>query len=428
MLPLSDHQPIAWWQGHCIQRTVFFRHVALIAATLPSKSYAINLCEERYFFLVAFTAVIVRGQTNLLPSSLARLEVERIAYDYVDSYSLTNEAIKQHLVVTSDLHTHAIPKIPLEHIAAIVFTSGSTGHATPHIKLWRTLVANAWKLKKHFKIADKTTIVATVPPQHMYGLETSILLPLITGVCVYSGRPFFPTDICDALASVSTPRILITTPLHLKACVKTELKWPDIACIISATAVLSTTLAVRSEKVCHTHVLEIYGCTEGGALAQRRTIKTQQWSLYEGIHISRQDNIVSVSSDHFSEPVILNDVIKIHSDSAFELLGRQADMIKIAGKRASLAHLNYQLNAIEGVEDGIFIMPKDADQGVTRLIALVVAPLLDKQSILNALSQSIEAAFLPRPLYIVTQLPRNETGKLPQKNVLDLLEELRAKS
>ena len=121
-------------------------------------------------------------------------------------------------------------------------------------------------------------------------------------------------------------------------------------------------------------------------------------------------------------------MIKIHSDSAFELLGRQADMIKIAGKRASLAHLNYQLNAIEGVEDGIFIMPKDADQGVTRLIALVVAPLLDKQSILNALSQSIEAAFLPRPLYIVTQLPRNETGKLPQKNVLDLLEELRAKS
>ena len=51
--------------------------------------------------------------------------------------------------------------------------------------------------------------------------------------------------------------------------------------------------------------------------------------------------------------------------------------------------------------------------GVTRLAALAVAPRLDAANILQALRARIDPVFLPRPLLLVEQLPRNATGKLP---------------
>ena len=97
------------------------------------------------------------------------------------------------------------------------------------------------------------------------------------------------------------------------------------------------------------------------------------------------------------------------------LHGRTADLVNIAGKRTSLAHLNYHLNSIEGVRDGVFVVPEQEGEAVTKLTAYVVAPGLSGDGLINALRQRIDAAFLPRPLHFVDALPRNETGKLPRQ-------------
>lgn len=430
-------ESIAWWQGESISRGLFFAHVDYIATTLPEQCYVINLCEDRYLFMVAFVAAIVRGQTNLLPPSRANLEIQAIASHYSKSYCLAERKItelplaqfivslpeKARLKNTPSLLENIVP----EHLAAIVFTSGSTGKPSPHIKRWRSLVTTSWLIQKHFNIPKQASIVATVPPQHMYGLETSILLPLVLDVKVHGGRPFFPTDVYEALAAMPAPRVLITTPLHLSACIKAGLQWPEIDCIISATAPLSKELAAKAEEVCHTRVLEIYGCTEGGSLAIRRTLEGDIWQLYDGIKISEKNGTVHLHSHHFSEKVVLSDKVKIYNETQFELLGRHTDMINIAGKRASLSDLNQKLNAIEGVQDGVFVMPEDDDENksVTRLAALVVAPDLDQTTLLNDLAEYIDPAFMPRPLYKVDQLPRNETSKLPRSVLLDLLAKLR---
>ena len=89
--------------------------------------------------------------------------------------------------------------------------------------------------------------------------------------------------------------------------------------------------------------------------------------------------------------------------------------MNIAGKRTSLASLNYHLNSITGVRDGVFVMPEQEDGAVTRLVAFVVAPGLARETVMNALRQSIDVAFLPRPLVFVEALPRNDTGKLPRQ-------------
>ena len=60
----------------------FLRQVRALAAWLPEGRHAINLCEDRYRFLVAFCAVAVRGQVTLLPPSRAPAVIaDELEYD-----------------------------------------------------------------------------------------------------------------------------------------------------------------------------------------------------------------------------------------------------------------------------------------------------------------------------------------------------------
>ena len=52
----------------------------------------------------------------------------------------------------------------------------------------------------------------------MYGMELSVLLPLLGGVAVHAAKPFFPADIAAALHAARAPRLLVTTPVHLRMC------------------------------------------------------------------------------------------------------------------------------------------------------------------------------------------------------------------
>lgn len=413
--------PIAWRQGRPVSRMVFLRHVARVVRHLPSARFILNLCEERYHFMVAFAAVGVNGQTNLLPSSRANLHLQRLAVDYPDSSRITDGDLESWLDrgATEDT-AYSIPKVPSEQIMAIAFTSGSTGHAKPHPKSWGELVSGAWQAQQRFGFDQATTLVATVPPQHMYGLETSIMAPLVSGVSVDGARPLFPDDVRAALARAPAPRALITTPVHLRACIQAGLCWPDLRFLISATAPLSPTLAAHAEQTFRAPVLEIYGCTEAGSIASRRTLDGDRWRLYHGFQL--RDGVLSGA--HLSEPVPLNDWVEKCSETEFKLLGRCEDVINIAGKRSSLAYLNHQLNEIAGVADGIFVLPDVTGIEVQRLMALAIAPSLSERRILAALAERLDPVFLPRPLIKVTALPRNDTGKVTREAVLALIAQL----
>jgi len=429
----SPRRKLARWHGHDITDEGFLGHVAQVAATLPERRYALNLCAQRYPFMVAFAAAIQRGQTNLLPPNRAPLVVAAIAADYSDCYVLTDQpldapGLAQH-VVEIEVPSAAEPGVAAvdgDHLAAIAFTSGSTGKAQPNPKRWADLLAGAELARKRFAIDAGTTIVATVPPQHMYGLEISVLLPLVSGAVSHGGRPFFPLDIREALGEVPTPRILVTTPIHLKACVEADLAWPPTRFIISATAPLSAAMARKAESAFGCPVLEIYGCTEAGSLASRRTVEDGPWRLYDGLRLEESERGTLLSGDHLPEAVILNDRIEIRSAHSFVLNGRNADLINIAGKRASLGDLNHKLNEIEGVRDGVFVFDDSGhEEHVARLTALVVAPGLGEQALLDALAGRLDPAFLPRRIRYVDALPRNESGKLPRTALLALLNRLR---
>jgi acyl-coenzyme A synthetase/AMP-(fatty) acid ligase len=216
----------------------------------------------------------------------------------------------------------------------------------------------------------------------------------------------------------------VTTPVHLKALVESGLPLPPVDRLLSATAPLSTDLAEQAEARFGAPLHEIYGCTETGQLATRRTTETPAWQPLAGVRLDLQDGACHASGGHVEGRVPLADRIELQADGRFLLAGRHADMVNIAGKRNSIAHLNHHLNAIPQVQDGAFFLPEaEPAGGVARLAAVVVAPGLDRQALLDALRQRIDPVFLPRPLLFVDRLPRNATGKLTRDSLLALLGE-----
>ena len=168
-------------------------------------------------------------------------------------------------------------------------------------------------------------------------------------------------------------------------------------------------------------LLEMFGSTETCVFAHRRTAHETAWRLYEGVNLEPTEEGTLVSAAWFPAPVMLQDQVSLESDHRFTVKGRSADMIEVAGKRASLADLTRRLLAIEGVQDAIVFQSEETSGGVRRVAALVVAPGLSGAEVIEALRPSVDPAFLPRPLRVLERLPRNDLGKLPREALLKAL-------
>jgi acyl-coenzyme A synthetase/AMP-(fatty) acid ligase len=318
-----------------------------------------------------------------------------------------------------------MPDFDADQATAWLFTSGSTGLPIAHLKTWGSLVRSAGIEAERFglRAAEGAVIVATVPPQHAYGLESSVLLALHGGATFSAARPFYPVDISAALAEVPPPRILVSTPFHLRLLLDSGVTVPKIDLVVSATAPLPVALAKAIESRLGTRLLEIFGSTDTGQIASRRPTMVSEWHLFDGVRLAVERDRTCASGGHVGAPVVLNDVVELMGDEHFRLLGRSSDLVNVAGKRSSMAFLSHQLMTIPGVLDGAYFMPDEADvtTGVTRLAAAVVAPTLDAEQLRRALRARIDPVFLPRPLVFVDALPRNDTGKMPREALLRLI-------
>ncbi|MFT8243684.1 AMP-binding protein [Roseomonas sp. BN140053] len=415
--------------GEAVTVGRFLADVAALAARLPARGHVLNLCGDRYLALLGFAAALSRGQVTLLSSDGSARRQAEIAARFPDSYALVDgedAGVLPVVRVAADGPGEDAPnpEIPLAAVAAIGFTSGSTGEPAAHGKPWGALVAGARAAAERFGLdrADTATVVATVPPQHMYGFETTILLPLHGNGAAHAGPHFFPVEVAEALRAAPGRRVLVTTPLQLRAVLGSGEALPPLDAVISATAPLSPELAAAAERAWNTRVLEIYGATEVGSVASRRTVEGEGWTPYRGTVLHRQgEDGALVSVPGLPAPVPLADAVAIDAAGRFRLLGRRTDVVKLGGKRASLAGLNRLLAEIEGVQDGVFVAPDNLDRDPSaRLAAYVVAPGRTPRDILAALRPRLEPVFLPRPVVMLPALPRDAAGKLTRRALAEL--------
>jgi len=427
----SDPEAIfAFRAGRPVTAGAFLRDVAALAAVLPARQHVLNLCADRYRFAVGLAAALCREQVTLLPPNDMSGTLAALAGDFPDLYcledgrpgapSLLAVAVPDEFVGAPSLS--AIPVLPAGQPAVLLFTSGSTGRPKPAPKSWGTLARSAIAAGRRLGVDSlpSAVVVGTVPHQHSYGLESTVLLAFQHGLALQAERPFYSGDVVAALQSVERPRILVTTPIHIRALLAEGDAVPRADLIISATAPLTHDLAVEAEKRFSAPLIEIYGCSEAGQVATRRTALERGWHCLEGIALRQDKHGTWAAGPPVETETLLHDVIELSDSASFFLHGRSADLVNIGGKRSSLAHLDHQLTSIEGVLDGAFLMPDDSDRGITRLIAFAVAPGLSTDAILAALRARIDSIFLPRPLVLVDSLPRTNLGKLPRQALLQL--------
>ncbi|MEA3122106.1 MAG: hypothetical protein QOH33_1667 [Paraburkholderia sp.] len=454
-LPLLFHssldETIAWRDGVPVPVRDFLADVTKLAAALPGGGHVFNACKDRYRFAVGLCATLVAGKVSLLPSMNTPETVRQLASfapDTVCLHDASNCEMDLPSIRFPDLQRTSkcidsaeasltVPHIDAAFTMAYVFTSGSTGTPVPHRKTWGSLVKSVRAAATRLGLCDArgTTLVGTVPPQHMYGLESTVLLALIGGLAFSNRQPFYPVDIRTELEEVPQPRVFVTSPVHLRVLLMSESKLPPASLILSATAALSKELAEEAEAQLAAPLVEIYGSTETGQIATRRTAKSDVWNLLPAITLKTRSDARHGEGDmetwaaggHIEEPVQLGDTVELLEGAHFLLRGRKSDLINIAGKRTSLAHLNHQLTAIPGVKDGAFFLPDDEKtqscgqhEPVTRLLAFAVAPDLSADDVRRALRERIDAPFMPRPLVLVDSLPRSETGKLPHATLAAL--------
>jgi acyl-coenzyme A synthetase/AMP-(fatty) acid ligase len=418
---------VAYQDGRPIPVARFLHDVAALAARLPAQRYALNLCMDRYRFAVGLAAALCRRQISLLPPNDTPGVLKALAADYPDLYCLVDTARPPlpSLVYPADLgdgSAREVPIVPAQRPALVLFTSGSTGRPKPTAKSWGTLVRSAQAAGRRLEVGRLrgATLIGTVPHQHSYGLESTVLLGLQHGLAIDTRRPFYPGDIRARIAAAPRPRILVTTPVHIRALLAEPEHLPPLDLIVLATAPLTAALAIEAEARFGAPLMEIYGCTEAGQVATRRTARDEDWLCLDGVALEPDDHGPWVSGPCVETRTPLHDVIERSGPASFRLRGRVVDLVDVAGKHTSLAHLNHQLLSIDGVKDGVFVMPEESDERIARPMAFVVAPGLEADAILRALRERVDAAFLPRPLVFVDALPRNALGKLTRDALLRL--------
>ena len=407
-----------------VSAAAFLRAASRIAATLPAgDGPVLNLCTDRLAFALGFAACLLRGRPSVLAADRSAAGLAGLRARFPGAVEV-DDGIGAVVAADQAGPASANPRLPAKQLAAIVLTSGSTGAPAAHLKTWGALAERSLAAASRFGWTEEAapcSILATVPPQHMYGFETSILLPLHAATASWCGPALLPADVRAAMAALPGATVLVTTPLHLRALLEAGGRLGDRhGGTISASAPLDLALAAAGEAQWDAPVMEIFGATEVGSVASRRVTADAAWLAYPGIEIAAGAAGTIVAAPH-AEATMLGDHLDMLGDGRFRLLGRRADLVKLAGKRACLTALTRALASLDGVEDAAFLVPDGAgERAADRLVAFAVAPSRRADDLLAELRGRLDPAFMPRRVVQVDRLPRNAVGKLPRQALMAL--------
>ena len=313
-----------------------------------------------------------------------------------------------------------------ESPVACLATSGSTGYAKIVLKTFGRLIGEMHSLNSLFRPGDeRVQIITTLPFEHMYGYVYGCFWPLFSGLSVPEERITLPAQLRQELSRGTGPVWLVTTPLHLSVFSEAAVRTDRVTRVFSATSVLANETAAKAYECFGTAVTDIYGSTETGTIGWRPCKgEPSSWQCIPGRGLREvAEGRFQLECADFDEPEPISDVLEFISAERFNVLGRAADLVKVAGKRTSLSALNGALLEVPGVRDGAYWMPEHQDEGsnLTRPVAFVVMrDGVRSEEVLAHLRTRVDPVFLPRPLFVVPSMNRNSVGKLPLETLRSL--------
>jgi malonyl-CoA/methylmalonyl-CoA synthetase len=340
-----------------------------------------------------------------------------------------------------------------DDLAAILYTSGTTGRSKGAMLSHENLASNARVLVKEWRFTKTDVLLHALPIFHTHGLFVATNVILFAGASMIFLAKFDADDILNRMSGATTMMGVPTFYVRLvdSPRLNREITKPMRLFISGSAPLLAETHRAFSEKTGHA-ILERYGMTEtnmntsnpyeGDRLAGtvgfplpgtdlRVTdpetgtplpaedigmIEVRGPNVFKGYWQNPEKTRAEFRDDGF---FITGDLGKIDARGYVHIVGRGKDLIITGGYNVYPKEIESELDALPGVnESAVFgIAHKDFGEGVTAVVVPVKGASLDAGAILKVLEGRLAKFKLPKQVFVVSELPRNTMGKV-QKNVL----------
>ncbi|MCB9667141.1 MAG: acyl-CoA synthetase [Myxococcales bacterium] len=400
----------------------------------PDGTEFMVICQDRYYQVVGMLAVWQLGKPVTLPASAhshtLNMAAESDSLLMVHDTDIRGGARVQTVLANASFVDGPLKPIPPEQVLVKLCTSGSTGTPVVHPKTARQLFGEADLHVRWFSLQGGQALISTVPTHHIFGLLWGIVVPIRAGIRIERSTPLFATTLAERVKA-TRPHVLVTTPVHLEHCSMVggaELK--PLRHVFCSGGPLTSSVAKRFSEHFQLTVTEVLGSTETGGIAWRLRRGDEPaeplWQPLPAVVVGAdadgrlllESPFVSTDSER---PMRCADRILPMHDGHFQYLGRSDDIVKIGGKRFSRFDLEQKIRTITGVTDvGILVRDSTAARGHV-LEAAIVTSGLTATDLKKALGDCIDSVAVPRRITIVSELPRDATGKLPVASLRQIL-------
>jgi malonyl-CoA/methylmalonyl-CoA synthetase len=340
-----------------------------------------------------------------------------------------------------------------DDLAAILYTSGTTGRSKGAMITHRNLGSNAAALHRAWDFRPDDVLVHMLPLFHVHGLFVACHCVLMNGTAMRF-HPNFDArralaDFAESTVFMGVPtfysRLLAEPGLTRAACSRMRL-------FVSGSAPLHVETHNEFEARTGQRILERYGMTETGMLTsnpmrgERRAgsvgpalpgtevrvvddegkacapgvighVQVKGASVFAGYWGMPERNREEFTADGF---FMTGDLGSLAADGYLTIAGRSKDLIITGGYNVYPKEIELALDELPGVHESAVVGIPHADFGeaVTAVVVPVKGAAQPKEADLIAALKSRLANFkVPKRVYLVDELPRNAMGKV-QKNVL----------
>lgn len=394
-------------------------------------------CEDYWYFLVVFVALLQCGKKILLTQNIAEsfiAEIKDGETGFLTDQKKSGNVISgseyipdiiEKATVPSQSEITDCPAIDSRDTGIYMYTSGSTGKpkAVPQ-RMKEFEEDNAFIISKWGKEFLSRRLVTTVSQHHIYGFLFGICLPFALGVPFRRKRIEFPED----FEKLSDDRyMIIATPAFLKRTVEAKDSLPlKDAWIFTSGGAVSPELAVLTEKVFGFCPLEVYGSTETSGIAYRQQkVDGAVWTPFDNAKVWKgDDGCLRIVSPYIKNPngFATADLVEFTGNSQkFLLKGRSDSIVKIEEKRISLTEVEERLLESGLVADvKVIALANDVRQFLAAAIVLNaegkkkfegMEKYLVNRYFHDWLMKFFENVVLPKKWRFVDELPVDVQGK-----------------
>lgn len=403
-------------------------------ADLPRGGEVAVACHDRYLFAAALLGAWERGLVvalppNTQPETLRLLRVGgsvlTVLHDQAGAPGIDVRTLVGGAVPPGELRRPSA--LPAERRVVVVYTSGTTGTPMACPKTAGQLIGEAIGLSRTFGVRAGDSIVATVPPHHIYGLLFGVLLPLVCGGSFARETPLHAEEV-HAVLTRDAARVLVSVPAHLRALrIMRPAGLERVARVFSSGAPLpAETWAAVLERF-GWRPIEVLGSSETGGIGWRDA-PDAPFVVFDGITVREGDGGRMVLESPYlppggDRPWVASDRVAVIDARHFRHLGRADGVLKVGSTRVSIPELEARLLAVPGVEDAAVIGVEVGGARGHESWAVVAGHGLTVHGIRENLLRWLDAVVVPRRFRIVAALPREATGKLKREALRALFDE-----